>query len=604
MIKLLIVFMMVAPLWVFAQPDYIFRQNSEYKILQLKEGGWSISEEINYESVVKEEKAAGFFNTAVSEPFYVSNMRVKAKVNGSSVDDDQIYSRSANQSDVFLSDDKVHQIYFTEKQTKKGSVLSWKVSRNYSHPVYFPSIRVPEKDSVNDFSVTFQHPESLRVEFNVTLTGDSIKWQVFREQGKTTLKIKPYAGLKTERVHYPFNDLRARIWTRLIWKEKPLNGYTPEAFTNWYLSSLKGDMGLDSLSKKITDSLVAGAKTNSEKAERLFKYVKFGIRYIADASGGHSLVPHQPKLVVKKKYGDCKDRAFLISAMSSYLGLPVYPVLVSTDPVPETDVVHISCFNHVINVLKTDSGLVYFDPTSKYSDFGHVSPNLVNGRALILDPNKPEIARIPFSAGRRKLKITISANENSLAKAAGEVRFEEGYLPMIRNVKTDKTSLDLKNLINELITSQIQNISVSDVHQDSTGSGDSVFKFSADLTRFIIKSPTKMYIPKIPFLLFKGSIMDRVSDSQSLFVNIPQELTLNLDLKLSKMTQANPEFLLESENTRFWSQVSQNGDQFSFTSQWKTGSYLFEGNEKSNYLMFIRDWLKNKNQLFTLTGVQ
>lgn len=604
MIKCLFVLIMMIPLQVSAQPDYIFRQNSDYKILQVKKGVWSVTEEINSEIAIKEEKPAGTYNTAVSEPFFVSDMKIKAKSNGSGLDRDQIYSRSANQSDVFLSDDKVHLIFFTEKQTKKGSVLSWKVSRTYNDPVYFPSITVPEKDSVNDFSVSIQHPESLRVEFDVTLTGDSIKWQVFREQGKTTLKIKPYSGLKTERVHYPFNDLRAKIWTRLIWKEKPLNGYTPEAFTNWYLSSLKGDMGLDSLSKKITDSLIAGAKTNSEKTERLFKYVKFGIRYIADASGGHSLVPHLPKLVMAKKYGDCKDRAFLVSAMSSYLGLPVYPVLVSTDPVPETDNVNISCFNHVINVLKTDSGLVYFDPTSKYSDFGYVSSGLVNGRALILDPQKPEIARIPFSAGRRRLKVSISATENSLSKAKGEVRFEEGYLPMIRNTKTDKTSLDLKNLVNELVTSQIQNISVSDIHQDSSETGDSVFRFSADLTKYIIKSPTKIYIPKIPFLLFKGSIMDRVSDPQSLFVNFPQELTLNLDLKLSKMTQANPQFLLESENTRFWSQVSQNGDQFSFTSQWKTGSYLYEGKEKSNYLMFIREWLKNKNQLFTLTGVQ
>ncbi len=60
------------------------------------------------------------------------------------------------------------------------------------------------------------------------------------------------------------------------------------------------------------------------------RFVQDDIRYLGIEMGRNSHEPHQPAEVLEQRWGDCKDKSFLLSALLRELGVEAYPALVST----------------------------------------------------------------------------------------------------------------------------------------------------------------------------------------------------------------------------------------------------------------------------------
>ncbi len=585
-------------------PAAVYRINSAYEISASGSGKWDITEEIKTRIEILESREGQTFLFSFYEPYYAEKMKVKGWANGSSLESNQYYSRPADFGDSFMSDSKVHFIGFSEEQSKKGKTIEWQTSYSFKDLVFFPVISVPEEDSVSGYTITIEHPESLYVDFDFIFTGDSVGYELGREKEKTTLRFHSFSGLKESRSYYPFSSTRVYVYPKLTIRKKPVNGFTPESFASWYLRSFENRPALNLQGKALADSLTKDLADPAEKVKKLFLWVQKSIRYLADGSSGHSIIPHDAHYVLKKKYGDCKDRAFLIRDLAGYLGIKVYPVLVSTDAVAQKELIYVENFNHVINAIKTDQGYLYFDPTDQTGEFGHVSSNLLLSKALVLDPEKPELTQIPFGSGILEAEIEISAHEDSLSAATGTVKFSRGFLTYIRYAKKDKNSFDLENLVNDILSSFVQNTGFSSIDELPSDQGESRFRFHADLAKSVIKSPTKLYLPKIPFLLMTNSLIEREKDYHPVFASFPSRLSLRLSLKGKQRTSAATPFELKGEGVSYTSSLTQTGDLFNLNCEWKSDRFIYEGSPKAAFLKFSKDWLKNKNQLFTITGAQ
>lgn len=96
------------------------------------------------------------------------------------------------------------------------------------------------------------------------------------------------------------------------------------------------------------------------------RYVQEEIRYFGIELGINSHQPRTPQETLEKRYGDCKDKALLLSSMLAHMGVKSYPALVSSKrgrdigndiPSPET-------FNHVINLIELDDKEYWVDATA------------------------------------------------------------------------------------------------------------------------------------------------------------------------------------------------------------------------------------------------
>jgi hypothetical protein len=141
-------------------------------------------------------------------------------------------------------------------------------------------------------------------------------------------------------------------------------------------------------------------------------YVQGNIRYVAIevGIGGHQ--PHPAADIYRARYGDCKDKATLLSAMLQAVGIRSTWVMVHT----ERDVVAQDApsivGNHMIaaielpadykprdmySVITANSGkrFLIFDPTWEKTPFGDVESNLQGSEALLIDGADSQVIRIP-----------------------------------------------------------------------------------------------------------------------------------------------------------------------------------------------------------------
>ncbi len=157
--------------------------------------------------------------------------------------------------------------------------------------------------------------------------------------------------------------------------------------------------------KRIATSLVAQGDTEQEKARKLLEYLNTNIRYTGLELGERSLVPAEPEQVLKRRYGDCKDKAALLSALLRSVGVPAQVALLETGPGLDisTELPGLGLFDHAI-VRVGGKQPLWIDPASGYSDVGVLPPADEDRAALLIDSRLGRLVRTPRSHAARNVQ--------------------------------------------------------------------------------------------------------------------------------------------------------------------------------------------------------
>jgi transglutaminase-like putative cysteine protease len=123
----------------------------------------------------------------------------------------------------------------------------------------------------------------------------------------------------------------------------------------------------ESEKKKITNEILPNfSKSDPEKFTlEAIRFVQDDIRYLGFESGLNSHKPHSPVEVYNQRFGDCKDKSFLLSSLLNARGIEAYPILVSTvygDKLSEKNPSSMY-FNHCVVKIILNSKTLYIDPT-------------------------------------------------------------------------------------------------------------------------------------------------------------------------------------------------------------------------------------------------
>lgn len=155
----------------------------------------------------------------------------------------------------------------------------------------------------------------------------------------------------------------------------------------WEKSLFEQDFDKEVL-KNTLKEIITTETTQQQKLSRIIEWVQGDIRYLGIESGANSHKPTTPDITIDRRFGDCKDKSFLLTEMVKLLGLESWPVVISTDRgkvVPES-LPLIGLFDHVISAVKIDGKIIFIDPTDSYQ-FGDLDsfhqPNYYYG--MILD---------------------------------------------------------------------------------------------------------------------------------------------------------------------------------------------------------------------------
>ena len=185
----------------------------------------------------------------------------------------------------------------------------------------------------------------------------------------------------------------------------------------WYLNLTSGRRDASPQITQQVASLTASAKTPLEKMKALAHFVQRDIRYVAIELGIGGYQPHAASEVFAHHYGDCKDKATLMSSMLSQSGIESFYVVINAERgsvIPATPP-SVGGFNHVVLAIRLPDGvtdpslvavaphprlghLLYFDPTNELTPFGEIGGYLQENYGLLVTPEGGELVELPKQA--------------------------------------------------------------------------------------------------------------------------------------------------------------------------------------------------------------
>ncbi|HTI10789.1 MAG TPA: DUF3857 domain-containing protein [Puia sp.] len=126
------------------------------------------------------------------------------------------------------------------------------------------------------------------------------------------------------------------------------------------------------LKKKIEEIQSASGADDEKKILAALRFVQDEVRYMGIEMGVNSHKPNDPEKIFAQRFGDCKDKSFLLCTMLKAMGIEASPVFINTSdkqeimrwlPTP-------LAFDHVTVRVRLKDKYYWFDPTISFQRGG------------------------------------------------------------------------------------------------------------------------------------------------------------------------------------------------------------------------------------------
>ena len=155
--------------------------------------------------------------------------------------------------------------------------------------------------------------------------------------------------------------------------------------------------------------------TNDQRILAALHFVQDEIRYMAVEIGVNSHKPNLPDKIFTQRFGDCKDKSYLLATMLNAMEIEANPVLINT-----TDKQTITeqlpspfAFDHCTVQVKANDTVYWFDPTISFQrgSINHITyPDYKLG--LVINDTTTGLTTIPFhERGLEDVKEVFSVNK-------------------------------------------------------------------------------------------------------------------------------------------------------------------------------------------------
>ena len=202
---------------------------------------------------------------------------------------------------------------------------------------------------------------------------------------------------------------------------------------NWYYSLIK-DLNVkeDPKLKAITLDLIKGLDSRDEKARKIFNWVQDNIKYVAFEDGMGGFVPRSASSVCRKRYGDCKDMASIITEMMKYAGIEANITWIGSDDLPYdyTEIATPIVDNHMIASYRNeDNQVIILDAVGTYTPYGYPTEFIQGKQALISKgEGSYELYRVPIVKKEKNIEYDYISMKLKGSKLVGMGKIEaEGY---------------------------------------------------------------------------------------------------------------------------------------------------------------------------------
>jgi len=298
---------------------------------------------------------------------------------------------------------------------------------------------------------------------------------------------------------------RAGVVGQMIVSLLPQGGGQNKGFVDW------NDMGRweDRLAQGRRDAsaeikqkvaaLTGSSSTNLAKMRALAQFVQKEIRYVAIQLGIGGWQPHPAAEIFVHHYGDCKDKATLMSSMLKEIGVESYYLSVNTTRgiiTPETPATR--WFDHEILAVRLPEDakdpslvavlehpklgrLLIFDPTDEWTPYGQLRGPLQSNYALLVTPDGGELIKLPqLPTSMNGVERTARLTLDSAGTLRGEfVDQRNGDYAMYQRATLKSVSKDADRIkpIETLVSHSLPTFQITKASVQNLNQTDQPFKY-------------------------------------------------------------------------------------------------------------------------------
>ncbi len=155
----------------------------------------------------------------------------------------------------------------------------------------------------------------------------------------------------------------------------------------------------------------ASSEDSAERALMALRFVQDKIRYLGFEDGIGAVVPRDPRIILQRRFGDCKDKSVLLRTLLGLMEIRANSVLVHASRgqrLPEmlpTPLI----FNHAILQLEINGKFYYVDPTMSFQG-GSLQDNYFPRYqwGLVISDKTTELTQLPEPFFRPQTEIDTS----------------------------------------------------------------------------------------------------------------------------------------------------------------------------------------------------
>jgi hypothetical protein len=135
-----------------------------------------------------------------------------------------------------------------------------------------------------------------------------------------------------------------------------------------------------------TNKIIKKVKTEREKLYNIYGFITKRIKSIPLPLGLVGYTPHKASVVLKKGYGDIRDKSALMISMLKAAGFNSYPVFIPTNREPEKELVVMDQFGYILVAVSLKNEKIYLDPFGEYRLMGYFGiTEKTDGLAIVKD---------------------------------------------------------------------------------------------------------------------------------------------------------------------------------------------------------------------------
>jgi transglutaminase-like putative cysteine protease len=373
---------------------------------------------------------AVYYNDTVSKITSMKVWSIGADGREYAVRDNEMTDRSSGEGYEVYTDSRVR--FASPPSVDVGSVVAVESeieTRPYVTEIIFP---VQREIPVRRARLTITMPPGFT--YKAVWKGPDRARSVDLEHGTTLWEMEDEPGIDLDDV--PLSGSPWALVSRLSVHYTGPGMPTPtlgewHGIGEWYAELAAGRNTPNDAITRQAQSLVQGKTDFAERARVIGEYVQQKVRYVAVEIGVGGQQPHAAGDTFAHQYGDCKDKATLVSAMMNAAGMratwlmvdsrrgviaPEAPSIAANHMIVAIDIpkgYQSPLFQSTVS-LKNGKQYLIFDPTSEKTPFGELESGLQGSYGLLMEGKESEAILLPVlkpgaNQVNRKASFTLSA---------------------------------------------------------------------------------------------------------------------------------------------------------------------------------------------------